>query len=69
MTEDYPSRKEVYKMFYMTKGHLNSTEETIYSCYWSYFKRAWYNEEFYRYDDGRFEEEWDKINGGSDASR
>tara|TARA_B100000085_G_scaffold283046_1_gene312840 strand:+ start:696 stop:854 length:159 start_codon:yes stop_codon:yes gene_type:complete len=52
----------------MTKGHLNATEQTIYSCYWGYFKRAWYNEEFYRAEEG-FEEEWEKVNGVDDASR
>ena len=33
-------------MFYMTKGHLNASEETIVACYDGYFKRAWINEEF-----------------------
>lgn len=49
-------------MFYMTKGHLDATEETIYSCYWGYFKRAWYNEEFYIHGEG-FEEAWKIKNG------
>ena len=62
LNDEFPSHKEVYEMFYKTKGHINSTEETIYSCYWGYFKRAWYNEEFYRAGEG-FEEEYRKKFG------
>ena len=62
MTDEFPSRKEVYKMFYMTKGHFQATEETIYSCYWGYFRSAWHNEEFYNHGKG-FEEAWKKLNG------
>jgi len=40
------SLKEKCKMFYMTKGHLNASEETIIACYDGYFRRAWINEEF-----------------------
>ena len=40
------SFKEKCKIFYMTKGHLNASKETITNCYDAYFKRAWYNEEF-----------------------
>ena len=49
-------------MFYMTKGHLNTTDDTAYGMYWGYFKRAWYNEEFYRNEEG-FEEAWKIKNG------
>tara|TARA_B100001175_G_C19465796_1_gene619023 strand:- start:933 stop:1076 length:144 start_codon:yes stop_codon:yes gene_type:complete len=45
----------------MTKGHFQASEETIYSCYWGYFKRAWHNEEFYTHEEG-FEEAWKMIN-------
>ena len=62
MNDEFPSRKEVYKMFYMTKGHLKATEQTIYSCYWGYFKRAWYNEEFCNHGEG-FEQAWKELNG------
>ncbi len=30
-------------MFWIVKGHLNTSDETIYSCYDSYFKRMWCN--------------------------
>ena len=47
--DELPDDKEVMRMFYMTKGHLNSSIETMRSCYWGYWKRAWYNEEFYNH--------------------
>lgn len=50
-----PSRKEAYRIFWMVKGHFNATESCILSCYDSYFKRLWYNEEAYLYEEG-FEE-------------
>ena len=31
------SHKEVYKMFFMIKGHLEVTEETARNCYDGYF--------------------------------
>ena len=49
LMDDLPDDKEVMKMFYMTKGHLNSSIETMRSCYWGYWKRAWHNEEFYNH--------------------
>jgi len=64
--DDYPSRKKVCKMFYMTKNHLNVSEKTMYDCYWSYFNRAWHNEEFSYVHDKGFEEVWEakaKENG------
>ena len=36
-----PSHKEACEMFWIVKGHLNTSDETIYSCYDSYFKRMW----------------------------
>ena len=36
-------RKERYRMFWIVKGHLNTSENTIFSCYDSYFKRMWCN--------------------------
>ena len=47
--DELPDDKEVMRMFYMTKGHLNSSIETMRSCYWGYWKRAWYNGEFYNH--------------------
>jgi len=38
-----PSHKEACKLFWIVKGHLNTSDETIYSCYDSYFKRIWYD--------------------------
>ena len=34
-------RKERYRMFWIVKGHLNTSEDTIFSCYDQYFKRMW----------------------------
>jgi len=58
--DELPDDREVMKMFYMTKGHLEATIETMRSCYWGYFKRAWYNTEFYRAEEG-FDEAYDKA--------
>ena len=41
MTDE--ERKERYRMFWIVKGHLNTSENTIFSCYDSYFKRMWCN--------------------------
>tara|TARA_B100000683_G_scaffold249593_1_gene263912 strand:+ start:4033 stop:4221 length:189 start_codon:yes stop_codon:yes gene_type:complete len=49
------SLKEACRLFWMTKGHLNTSEQTIRSCYDSYFKRLWYNNEAYIKEEG-FEE-------------
>ena len=54
-----PSHKEIYKMFYMIKGHLNVTEETARASYDGYFRRAWGNHEMVYHLDG-FEEEYAK---------
>jgi len=35
------SKKEVYRIFYLTKGHLGVSESTARQCYDSYFKRLW----------------------------
>jgi len=52
--------KEAYRLFWLVKGHLNTTHECILDSYDSYFKRVWYNEESYIHEDG-FEEAWQKI--------
>ncbi len=33
--------REEYRIFYMVKGHLDASPETVISCYDSYFKRLW----------------------------
>ena len=52
-------KKEAYRIFWIVKGHFNASEECILSCYDSYFKRVWYNEEPYIHSEG-FEEAWQK---------
>jgi len=52
---DPVTRKDAYRVFWIVKGHFNTTEECILSCYDSYFKRCWYNEESYIHEEG-FEE-------------
>ena len=49
------SLKEACRLFWMMKGHLNTSEETIRSSYDGYFKRLWYNNEAYIKEEG-FEE-------------
>lgn len=39
--------KEHCRIFYMMKGHLNTSLETIVKSSPGYFKRLWYNEEAY----------------------
>ena len=33
--------KETYRIFFLTKGHLEVNESTARQCYDSYFKRLW----------------------------
>ena len=33
--------KEEYRIFFMVKGHLNATPQTVMSCADGYFKRLW----------------------------
>ena len=47
--------KEKCRVFYITKGHLNVTKQTIEGCYDRYFKRLWCNVENYMREEG-FEE-------------
>jgi len=55
-----PSHKEAHRLFWMVKGHLNTTEETIYNSYDGYFKRLWNNNEAYLHEEG-FEKAYQKI--------
>ena len=52
--------RESARIFYMTKGHLNTSLATILACRASYTKRLWYNEEAYRYEEG-FEDAFSKF--------
>ena len=51
--------KEAYRIFFLVKGHLNCSEETALSCYNSYFKRCWYNQEAWIREES-FEKEYKK---------
>lgn len=54
------SHKEAHRLFWMVKGHLNTSEKTIFQSAPGYFKRLWYNEEAYAKEEG-FEEAYQKI--------
>jgi len=41
----------MHRVFYMVKGYI-ADDDVAASCYESYCKRLWYNEEAYRYEDG-----------------
>ena len=51
--------KEAYRIFFLVKGHLNCSEKTALSCYDSYFKRCWYNQEAWTREES-FEKEYIK---------
>ena len=40
------------KIFYIVKGHLNVSAQTIEDCYDYYFKRMWNNNESYIHEEG-----------------
>ena len=52
--------KEAYRLFWMVKGHLNTTHETIMQSADGYFKRLWGNNEACYHEDG-FEEAWQAL--------
>ena len=54
------TRKDAYRVFWLVKGHFNATEDCIFDCYNSYFKRVWYMEETYLHEEG-FEEAYAKV--------
>lgn len=54
-----PDHKEICRMFYMVKGHLDTTFETMEESYDGYFKRAWGNHEFCYHEEG-FEDAYKK---------
>jgi hypothetical protein len=55
--------KEEYRIFYMVKGHLDASPNTVISSYNSYFNRLWRDgadgAPLYEYDEN-FEQEWRK---------
>jgi hypothetical protein len=57
--------KEAYRLFYMVKGHLDATPETVLASADGYFKRLWYaggnGAPLYDYNE-QFEIEWKKRN-------
>ena len=60
-----PDFKEACRLFYLTKGHLGATPETIFSSYDGYFRRLWGNNERAEYGMNGFEEAYaDKIKNG-----
>ena len=46
------SFKESCRVFYMVKGHLDATEDTIRSSYDAYLRRLWGNIECYQAEQG-----------------
>lgn len=48
--------KEACRLFWLVKGHLTATNETIMSSQDSYFKRLWNNNERMEYGMEGFEE-------------
>tara|TARA_Y100001935_G_scaffold244399_1_gene236790 strand:+ start:63 stop:272 length:210 start_codon:yes stop_codon:yes gene_type:complete len=62
MSEDKPSLKEAYRIFFLVKGHIDISDEQAYSSYNSYFKRLWFagsnGAPLYEKED-RFEEAWE----------
>ncbi len=57
-------KKEAYRLFWMVKGHINTTEATILESAPGYFKRLWGNHEAVYHEDG-FEEAWNEKMGNT----
>lgn len=57
--------KEAYRLFFMVKGHLDATPETVLASAEGYYKRLWYaggnGAPLYDYNE-QFEIEWKKRN-------
>lgn len=64
--------KDYYKIFYMVKGHLEASPETVISCYDGYFKRLWLagcnGAPLYDYEE-QFETAWSHKQNGKQAIR
>ena len=58
-----PSTKEAYRIFYLTKGHLDVTVNVAKECYAGYFKRLWGTVENAAEIQEEFEIEYDKKFG------
>ena len=41
MQEEIKNNKEAYRLFWLVKGHLNTSHETVISSQNGYFKRLW----------------------------
>jgi len=52
--------KQEYRLFYMVKGHLNTSHATVMQSADSYFRRLWNNNEAYLREEG-FEEAFKKV--------
>ena len=48
----------MHRVFWIVKGYI-ATDENAAACYDSYFRRIWYDEESYIYEEG-FEEAYEK---------
>lgn len=59
--------KEEYRLFYMVKGHLDATPETVLASANGYFKRLWYDGSngapLYDYAE-QFEQAWEQLQHG-----
>lgn len=59
--------KEEYRLFYMVKGHLNASPQTVIESAPGYFRRLWYDgcngAPLYDYSE-QFEEAWSKMQDG-----
>ena len=58
--------KEEYKIFFMVKGHLDATPETVVASADGYFRRLWADGSngapLYDYE-AQFETAWNKLHG------
>ena len=56
-------KKEAYRLFWLVKGHLNASHDTIMNSADGYFKRVWYDyagEDMEIWLEG-FEDAWRKV--------
>ena len=64
--------KEEYRLFYMVKGHLDASPETVIDCANGYFKRLWADGSngapLYEYND-QFEIAWRNKHNGIPSNR
>lgn len=64
--------KEEYKIFYMVKGHLDASPQTVIECYNGYFKRLWASgcngAPLYDYEE-QFEQAWRHKNDFKEDTR